>query len=149
LCFALVLGDLISPFPCLAHHIWYQSLGYPLGQASTQTHFPNTNHKTTLLHPRKTEHWHGLTVLEGTTMPPLFCRFSPSGSTLAWPDRAPRHDRTIFDSCCLIRPRPPSSSMTSSMSLEERFEALMRNFEEVRGQNEYLKKQLAKSMSNQ
>jgi len=35
------------------------------------------------------------------------------------------------------------------MSLEERFEALMRNFEEVRSQNEYLKKQLAKSMSNQ
>ena len=39
--------------------------------------------------------------------------------------------------------------MTSSMSLEERFEALIRNFEEVRIQNEYLKKQLAKSMSNQ
>ena len=39
--------------------------------------------------------------------------------------------------------------MASSMSLEEKFEALMRNFEEVRSQNEYLKKQLAKSMSNQ
>jgi len=39
--------------------------------------------------------------------------------------------------------------MTSSMSLEERFEALMRNFEEVMSQNEYLKRQLAKSMSNQ
>ena len=39
--------------------------------------------------------------------------------------------------------------MTSSMSLEERFEALIRNFEEVRSQNEYLKKQLAKSVSNQ
>jgi len=35
------------------------------------------------------------------------------------------------------------------MSLEERFEALMKNYEEVRSQNEYLTKQLAKSMSNQ
>jgi len=38
--------------------------------------------------------------------------------------------------------------MTSNIRLEERFEALMRNFEEVRSQNEYLKKQLAKSTSN-
>ena len=39
--------------------------------------------------------------------------------------------------------------IASSMNLEEKFEALMRNFEEVRSQNEYLKKQLARSMSNQ
>jgi len=39
--------------------------------------------------------------------------------------------------------------MTGSTSLEERFETLIRNFEEVRSQNEYLKKQLATSMNNQ
>ena len=35
------------------------------------------------------------------------------------------------------------------MSLEKRFEALIKNYEEVRSQNEHLRKQLAKSMGNQ
>ena len=39
--------------------------------------------------------------------------------------------------------------ISESMSLDERFEALMRNFEELRSQNGYMKKQLATFMSNQ
>jgi len=33
------------------------------------------------------------------------------------------------------------------MSLEERFEAVKKNYEEVRSHNEYLKKQLARTIS--
>ena len=39
--------------------------------------------------------------------------------------------------------------MSINIIMEEIFEALMRNFKELMSQNEYLKTQLAKSMSNQ
>ena len=68
--------------------------------------------------------------------------FSMLGREVARSDRAHRHDRAILVRANLQVFELPSSSMASSLSLEEKFEQLLKLNAEKDAQLEYLRKQL-------